>query len=602
VDPVDLTSISSRNELFKSKIESIIKNIKILDPACGSGRFLITVAEYLFKIYESLLENDTSYDIKKKIIENNLFGNDIEKKACLISKLRLLNWLNSEDHNYEFNFINERTPDFNKIESVIENNDIDYNMANEDFLLNFTHKNFDIIIGNPPYVENKKIINLEYKKKLTKKFHSAYKLYDISTLFIEQSIALLKKKPGVLAFLTPNKFLAANYGIRIRELLLKNTQIKEIINISSLPVFKRISAYPIIIFLLNLRSELNYVSIKKVRSISELKHNRWKQIIKFNQEKVRNLPTMVIPLSKNVELINHLYSRCDSLAERFEDLKIIYRPFGFINWAKNAKYIKSKVSSEKDLILLGTGNVNKYYIDFNKQIKIAQRKYSSSYFEFNETFENIWDDISTEKLIFREIAKNLTFTYDPGLFVSLTGLYFIKIPSLNTTQLFSLLAILNSELLNTVFKSLYGTLHMSGGYLRINGSFIKSLPIPKTLPNSLSQISKIIQFLAQLKYEILQNQFFNSDNDIEISFLNKNLIFFQTLSDFLVNQLYEISQEEPRIHEILKSSKTFPEIEFKYIYPYHKFFRFKVYSKEELYPNLKNIYKCYFSLNSHLNG
>ena len=56
-----------------------------------------------------------------------------------------------------------------------------------------------------------------------------------------------------------------------------------------------------------------------------------------------------------------------------KDLRILYRPFGFINWADSFKNIRKNKTSNKDLLLIGTGNVGKYYIDFEKHIKIAKK-------------------------------------------------------------------------------------------------------------------------------------------------------------------------------------------------------------------------------------
>ena len=75
----------------------IKKNIRILDPACGSGRFLEILAEFLFNIFRTLDKEESTYNLKKKIIENNIFGNDIEEESSIISKLRLLLSINSSN-------------------------------------------------------------------------------------------------------------------------------------------------------------------------------------------------------------------------------------------------------------------------------------------------------------------------------------------------------------------------------------------------------------------------------------------------------------------------------------------------------------------------
>ncbi|MFX0008920.1 MAG: Eco57I restriction-modification methylase domain-containing protein [Candidatus Hermodarchaeota archaeon] len=592
----NINGILQNNLSTNSKFAIRINNIKILDPSCGSGRFLVTIAEFLFEIIKSLKKDESSYDIKRHIIETNIFGIDIEKKACIISKLRLLNWLFSTENIDFSHFIYNNPVNFEKLDSFLEEFKLNYNISNDDFLLQDIHDKFDIIIGNPPYVENKKILDSEYKKQLTRRFTSAYKLYDLSTLFIECAIGLLKNNHGVLAFLTPNKFLAADHGIKLREILLDNTHIKEIINISSLPIFKRISAYPIILFLLSKSNKSNLISIKKAQSVHEMLNYRWIINFKFDQAQVNSFPLKAIPLSKTIKDIQEIFSRFHSLEESFKDLKIIYRPFGFIHWAENTNFIHSKSISENDLILLGTGNVCNYYIDFKKKIKISKEKYRFPFFHFNDKFRDIWSDLASEKLIFREIAKDLTFVYDSGLFANLTGLYFIRIPSLDTIQLFSLLGILNSELANQIFKSLWGTLHMSYGYLRINGSFIKRMPIPETLPKSLGHISKIVQFLSQLKYELCQNPNANLGNGKTLKEINKNLNFFQRLINIIVNNLYGIAKIGLNSHSFMEFSYSLNNIELKYFYPYYNHPNFRIYSKEELRYYLTEINRYFLHL------
>ena len=603
---IEASSINSKEPFHFNYLKDdlsaspVTKNIRILDPACGSGRFLEILAEFLFNIFRTIDKEESTYNLKKKIVENNVFGNDIEEESSIISKLRLLNWLNRQENDNPGQFVVDGTIKFKKLEELIESNNLNFNISNKDFLLDYNRQNFDIIIGNPPYVENKKIIDSEYKNELVKKFHSAYRLFDLSILFIEQSINLLKEKSGVLAFLIPNKFLSANYGIKIRQILLRRTQIKEIIKISSLPVFKGISTYPVILFLLNNFDNQNSLLIKEANSINELKDNNISIIAKFAQEKMKSLPSFVIPLSKDIELINKISSKFKVLEERFENLKIIYRPFGFIDWAGNSKNIIYQLSSNKDLILLGTGNIGKYHINFKKPIKVAKNIYSNCYFKYNEKYKDIWDELTKEKLIFREIGKNLTFAYDSGVFSNLTGLYFIRIPSLNTIQLFSLLCILNSKLLNTIFKTLFGTLHMSGGYMRINGSFIKSLPIPLNIPEYLGRISKILHFLTQLKFESFYNKSFNPFFKVNSERLNQKLSFYQDLSNLIVNHLYELIDDDLN-YDILKiSQNSLPDLNFKYFYPYYNHPQYKLYSPEETIYNYKKIEKNYIFLKSRL--
>ncbi|MCK4381880.1 MAG: Eco57I restriction-modification methylase domain-containing protein, partial [Candidatus Lokiarchaeota archaeon] len=494
-DYISLKQLFAKNNNLKDRFEIKIRNIKILDPACGTGRYLIAIAKFLFNIYQALELEYTDYSIKKKIIQNHLYGIEIDESASIISKIRLISWIYSDNDTPFLDESIDINSDLGEIEVFVNRFKLNFNIFNQDYLLEFDSTDIDIIIGNPPYVENKKILDLEFKKKIKKKFESAYGLYDLSIIFIEKSIELLKIGVGCLSFLTTNKFLSADYGLKIREMLLRDTELKEIINVSSLPIFQKTAAYPIIISFKKRTTTSNTILIKKFESIKDFKNFQNEKMIELPQDSIKNLPSSVIPISPDINLVNFLYTNFKPMIQVIKGLKIIYRPFGFIKWAEHFKNISKNKTSNKDLILIGTGNVGKYYIDFKKRIKIAKENHEISYFSFPSEQKEVWDNLNSEKIIFREIAKDITCVYDPGIYVNLTGLYFLRVPSFKTNDYFCLLSIMNSDIINLVFKALYGTLHMSGGYLRYNGSFIKKLPMPESFPTSLSYLGKIIQFL-----------------------------------------------------------------------------------------------------------
>ena len=449
-EPKRMLHLLNEKKNLRNSLKFEINNMKILDPASGSGRFLMTTANYLFNIYKLANENQSDYLIKKKIIQDQIYGIDIDDDATIISKLRLVNWLyHGTDSDISKTFRSDLT--LTDIRNELSKLNVKYKIFNEDYLLDFNQNGFDIILGNPPYVENKKIVDPNYKRKLSNEFVSAYKLFDLSVVFIEKSIKLLNSKKGILSFLTPNKFLAADYGIKIRKLILKNTQIKEIVNISSSNSFKRISTYPIILFLKKGSNKSNHVFVLNFENFQQFYHYDLNHIYSFSQEKIHHFPSLTIPLSNNIELIDDIYSNFDRISEVIRDLKIIYRPFGFINWANQSRNIIEGNPSSQDMILLGTGNINRYNIDFNKHIKVAGDNYYHPYFRYDESYGEIWKKLSKEKLIFREIAKSLSFVYDPGIFVNLTGLYFLQVPSFDTNQLFGLLTVLNSKIINILF-------------------------------------------------------------------------------------------------------------------------------------------------------
>jgi len=144
---------------------------------------------------------------------------------------------------------------------------------------------------------------------------------------------------------------------------------------------------------------------------------------------------------------------------------------------------------------------------------------------------------------------------------------------------------MNSDIINSVFKALYGTLHMSGGYLRYNGSFIKKLPMPESFPISLSYLGKIIQFLSQLRFELLQEP----NDEIQILEIEKLLSFYQSLTNSLVTQLYLQFKPYDELNKLLNSHNSVLNIKIKNFKCRFDLPKYLTYLKGEVKENLNQI-------------
>jgi len=266
-------------EKIKDKTPRQISKLKILDPACGSGSFLLGAYSYLLKYHLAFYSNsknlktslkegkifqtgeNTFYlTIKEKqnILTNNIHGVDIDAQAVEVTKLSLLLKLmegeNQESSGSLFKFSDfTLLPDLSKNikcgNSLIETDFYAQQQLNlfddeqirkinafdwkTEFTTIFENGGFDVVIGNPPYVRQELLgDSKEYFKQKYKVYHGAADLY---SYFIEKGISVLKPA-GYFSYIVANKWLRANYGKPLRHWL-KKQRLLELIDFGDLQVF-----------------------------------------------------------------------------------------------------------------------------------------------------------------------------------------------------------------------------------------------------------------------------------------------------------------------------------------------------------------------------
>ena len=222
---------------FWTKYREAVKNIKIVDPACGSGAFLITAFEYLLnynnylddKIFDLTGLKDLFSDTTKEILQNNIFGVDLNKESVEITKLSL--WLKTADGNKTLATLEDNIKCGN---SLIDDPEIAGEMAfdwEKEFPEIFANGGFDIVVGNPPYVFARDNFSEIEKNYYIKNYVSSN--YQINTyiLFMEKSFKLLKNK-GYTSMIVPNSWLMMYSGKGIREYILEKIKLLEIVNLA----------------------------------------------------------------------------------------------------------------------------------------------------------------------------------------------------------------------------------------------------------------------------------------------------------------------------------------------------------------------------------
>ena len=267
---------------------------RIADICCGSGNFLLSAYEFIINRYieyymkncldmaiqKGLLISDVgnnfklSYEKKREILQNNIWGVDIDILAVEVAKFSLLIKLIEDSSLYEMeSFVKNNNcrilPSLdNNIKngnSLVDEKYIEFNsnilndpeMVEKIKIFNweneFEGEKFDAIVGNPPYIRVQNMVHFseneyEYYKSEVSKYETAKSdLLDKYFLFMEKGLQLLKPK-GKMGYIIPHKFMLIKSGASLRKLLSEKKCVKQIIHFGTEQVFKGRSTYTCLLF------------------------------------------------------------------------------------------------------------------------------------------------------------------------------------------------------------------------------------------------------------------------------------------------------------------------------------------------------------------
>lgn len=393
----------------------------------------------------------------------------------------------------------------------------------------FKQGGFDVVIGNPPYV---RVDTLEMYSKdyILKTFTSAKGKYDLYYLFVERATSLLKQA-GLLGFIIPNRFTTNDSGHNLRKHLTENCKVITINSVSKIKVFKEASVYPCIL-IIEAGKHIQEIKISETYKIENLKHPE--NSYAFKDKQIKELPNFIFPLNSNIETLN-LYFRIFKKSIPIEKIFIIQEGL------RIPKEIEEKI---------GKYHILKQY-QFNRYSSIKEGTYLSE--------ENLRKNISLtterfknclkEKLVIAEDALRIEAIYDNSRSICQGGVYFATLKEqYEKLNLKFLLAMINSNLINAFYNSLYSGMHMGGGYMRYRTSFLNNLPIKipenSSEKSSHNEIVKLVETMLQLNKEKQQTTIPD-----QIDHLKARIQYTDDKINNLVYQLYGLSEEEIEIVE-----------------------------------------------------
>ena len=588
--------IADISEKWRCSLIKALENVKICDPAIGSGAFPMGLLNELLKCREALSTfnfqfstfNSTRSQLKKSIIQNNIYGVDIEKGAVDIARLRF--WLSivvdeetpsplpnldykimqgnsliesyrgldlskltyakkSDGHISQYSIFEDDTKQLqrevtqlltqyyscsdhdkktdlrNKISNTIakqlsvQNFDADIlrelrtlDLAGNDqfFLWHtwfsdvFEKGGFDIVIGNPPYVDYRKIDNIT--KNGIQKYHTynIEKKGSLYVYFIEKGLRITKEN-GVLIFINPYQYLSAESGIGIRDYIIKNHYLESIIDISNIKVFDTANTYTCInTFISNQKQD--DIAIYKPQNLNQIRSN----ISLIKRDEISEKSKFEIIISSNniiskiekikTTLIDHCDIFCGLSKTGFRDYVSTYK----IN-NKYQPFVESK-------------QIERYITNTNK------------YIDTDIYSAKVYRQFSGECLFMCRMTSRMrvALSYANETGGKINVLYNFK----NDKYKLYVLGVLNSNLVNYYYSTKNESKHLNGGALPFDTESVKIIPIPNAADNIISEI-------AQLVSEIIKNKrnYLPVDNSIECRI------------DEIVYNLYGLTEEEIRVVE-----------------------------------------------------
>ncbi|MCZ8196751.1 MAG: N-6 DNA methylase [Flavobacterium sp.] len=443
--------------------------LTIVDPACGSGAFLNQALEFLIAEHKYVDELQAKLfgdalvlsDVEGSILENNLFGVDLNEESVEIAKLSL--WLRTAQRNRKLNSLNNNIKCGNSlIDDATIAGDKAFNWHNE-FPQVFANGGFDVVIGNPPYGA---FFDIQQKDFISNKYFSYQYKFESYLYFYELGTQILKQN-GYLSFITPELFLRLEKSENIRKHLINNSKIIEV-KLCGEDVFQDVKVNSTILTLKNIYLEnYKFNIVFENDLVIEFSSQRWK--------KSKNL-ILEYEISENYDAIIQTIlkkSIClEKIGECVQGLTAYdsYRGHSQETIKQRAFHFNEKIDESCGKWLDGK-NLSRYFLEEgNEWLKYGDWLAAPREPKF---FEN-------PRILFREIPgqnKKIQASYTDKKYYYGHSITPFILNDIKKFDVLYLLSIVNSNLLSW-YASIKCSNFSKKTFPKLNPKDIKDLPIP----------------------------------------------------------------------------------------------------------------------------
>jgi type I restriction-modification system DNA methylase subunit len=568
-------------KLIDGKTPKEINKIKIVDPACGSGSFLIGAYQYLLDWHKNYYsdngkpskgkkdnpltpEGNLTTGEKKRILLNNIFGVDIDVNAVEVTKLSLLlKCMEGETQasiSHQLKMFNERV--LPTLDSNIKDGnslvDTDYYDTQLDFGDEkkvkpfhwekgfadvFKDGGFDVVIGNPPYVFGRDWKSLgigdDMKSYLGNHYKSSPYQLDFFSIFMERGVQLVKES-GYTSFIVPNVWLTNTYSSSTRKFLLGNSSELKIA-VPETKVFEGITVDTVIYILKKGKRKTKTFTVAKLAYSDESLISE----LEFTEYASGEKPISTSLSKGGNSLIEKIKNKKTALGE-IADITRGVHPYRVGGFGKSAFGKGEQIQKDVDERPYHSDKPKSGYRQFvyGKDLKCFTKVKPKEYISYGKWLAEPRDEkfFEGDRIYSRKIlGETLIVTVEKENTVADQQVYITK-PRDKTISVNYLSAILGSKLISFFIRNYFD--EVNDAFPQIKVGQLKSLPIKIESEKNQTELNKLVDQLLKLNEEKSTTKLAT-----QVSQFESKIDYCKDKINQVVYQLYELTADEIKIVE-----------------------------------------------------
>ncbi|WP_310450606.1 Eco57I restriction-modification methylase domain-containing protein [Sulfuritalea sp.] len=491
--------------LFWNAWRDRLHTLRVVDPACGSGAFLVAAFDLLDAEYRRVNEqiqaitgNPDFFDINREILNSNLYGVDLNPESIEISKLSL--WLKTAQHGKPLESLEANLRIGNSLiaDGKFTTRPFDWHAVFPDV---FADGGFDVVLGNPPYVRMERLKPV--KPYLEQHYAVASDRADLYCYFYELGLSLLKPG-GRLGYISSSTFFKTGSGAALRRHLLTHAQVRTLVDFGDIQVFEGVTTYPAIVVVDRADSPdpqapIRFLALGQAMPESlaaefrqhagtmpqgQLGNDAWRLesdvLARLREKLIQGHPTLKEVYGSPLYGIKTGLERAfvvdratrDRLIGEDPRSKELLKPY------LEGKDLKTWHVDTQDLWLIYIPKRRIAIADFPAierhlrpfKTALENRATNQEWFELQQSQERYSTAFSKEKIVFPDITDHSSFSLNNGSFLA-TTCFCIEVSKP------WVLALLNSRAVWWLIQQV--TPFVRGGFHRLKTQYIELLPIPK---------------------------------------------------------------------------------------------------------------------------